>query len=276
MLALSRKYDALMASLNRVPELGVSTRKIIIRCETRGQKTKRSEHPNVRANILLRRLPKIRSLSIDWHDQQYTFAPAFLERKEYCLEEVEFLGGKTSLNQIGAFKTTASLSRIAARNLNSASKLSPHLLYPDPARRDSPKLKIMDLGRAHFPDTELRRLFELFPFITTVDCGVPRDENSWNFHNFIPLPEGLIAQAFAPLRDGLVNLRLRGGPVPLTGGPDFGPMDLTELSHLKVLHVTSTCYFHGFPQFPQRTGLRPLLPPSLEEFKVRTFASGTI
>ena len=270
MLALSRKHDALIASLNRVPKLGISTRKVTIRCEPRGQKTKRGEHPNVRANKLLWRLPKIRSLLIDWHDEQYTFTPAFLEGKECCLEEVEFLGGKTSLNQFGAFRYTASLSRIAARNLDSASKLSPHLLYPNRAQWDSPKLKIMDLGGAHFPDTELRRLFEIFPFITTVDCGLPRDENSWNFQNFIPLPEGLIAQAFAPLRDGLVNLRLRGGPVPLTGGSDFGRMDLTEFNHLKVLHVASTCYFHGFPQFPQRTGLRPLLPPSLEEFKVRT------
>ena len=88
----------------------------------------------------------------------------------------------------------------------------------------------MDLGKAHFPDTDLRRLFKLFPFITTVDCGVPQDENSWNFHNFIPLPGGLIAQVFAPLRDGLINLRLRGGPVPLRGGPDDGPKDLRVLS----------------------------------------------
>ena len=92
---------------------------------------------------------------------------------------------------------------------------SPYLLYPDPARCDSPRLKIMDLRKVHFPDTELRRLFKLFPFITTVDRGVPQDENSWNFHNFIPLPEGLIAQACAPLRDGMKNLWLRGGPVPL-------------------------------------------------------------
>ena len=89
----------------------------------------------------------------------------------------------------------------------------------------------MDLGRAHFPNPELRRLFELFPFITTVDCGVPQEEESWNSqHTFVPLPESLIAQAFAPLRDGLINLRLLGGPVPLMGGPDYGPMDLRVLS----------------------------------------------
>ena len=94
-----------MASLNRVLELGVPTRQITIRCEARGQKTKRSEHPNVRANILLRRLPKVRSLPIDWHDQQYTFAPAFLENRHCCLEEVEFLVEKTSLKMKMKMKT---------------------------------------------------------------------------------------------------------------------------------------------------------------------------
>lgn len=264
-----------MASLDRSPELSVLTREITIRCEERGERRRRSEHPNVRANILLRRLPKIRSLLIDWHDQENTFAPAFLENMEHCLKDVTFLAGKTNLDHIGAFRTTSSLSRIVVRNLDPASSLSSHFLEPDPAGRDRPRLKVMDLGRTHLTTTELRRLFEIFPTITTVDCGVPGWESSTR-HYLHASPQGLIAQAFEPLREGLVNLRLRGGPV-LTwpGSRDLGPMDLTDLRCLKILHVTSTCYFYDSPQY-RRTGMRTLLPPSLEEFKVRTFASEPI
>ena len=81
------------------------TRKMKIRCDARRQKTKRSEHPIARANILLRRQPKILSLLIDWHDQQYTFAPAFSGNRHYCLEEIEFLGEKTSFKMKMKMKT---------------------------------------------------------------------------------------------------------------------------------------------------------------------------
>ena len=281
MLALSQRYDLLMASLDRRPELRVRPREIIIRCEKRcDQRRKRIEHPNVRANMLLRRLPNIRSLSIDWADEKYAFAPIFLQYLEHNhLKEVTFLGKQGSLNQIGAFSTTPSLSSIVAKDLNPASKLSLHLLDPNPAGHHSPRLKLMDLGSSHFPHTELRRLFEIFPMVTTVNCAVPGKEafsgpsrHPWYIVMASSLSASLIAQAFAPLQGKLVSLRLNDGPVTIW--PDRGntQMDLREFTCLKVLDVPSACYFRESLK-AQRNSIRALLPHSLEEFKVRALAS---
>ena len=74
--------------------------------------------------MLLRRLPNIESLSIDWVDKKYPFAPIFLQYLEHPhLKAVTFLGGQSSLNQIGAFRTIESLSSIVAKNLDPGSKL---------------------------------------------------------------------------------------------------------------------------------------------------------
>ena len=279
MLALSRRYDLLMASLDRRPELSVWPREIIIRCEKRcDQKRQRTEHPNIRANILLWRLPNIRSLSIDWDDNKYKFAPAYLQHMNHPrLREVTFLAGQSSLDQIGAFRTTASLLSIAAKNLDPASKLSFHLLDPDPAGRDSPRLELMDLGSSRFPHTELRRLFEIFPTVTTLNCAVPGKELSTGYsrqqvmlHSLAP---GLIAQTFAPLQEGLVNLRLNDGPITSWNCRGNTQIDLRAFKCLKVLHVPSECFFEGSLR-GERKGVRTLLPPSLEEFKVRASVSG--
>ena len=285
MLAISQRYNLLIASLDRQPDLSVWPRQIIIRCEKRRDHRKqRIEDPNIRANELLRRLPNIRSLSIDWNDQRHPFVPAFLRHMEHrFLKQVTFLAGQSSLDQIGAFRTNKSLSSIVAKTLDPASRLSIHPLDPDPAGRDSSRLKLMDLGGSHFAHTELRRLFEIFPTITTLDCALPGQEPSYGsymqprpiFMNS-PLSPGLVAQAFAPLQEGLTSLRLNDGPVhTLWGGYDSTQMDLSCFTCLKVLHVPSKCYFEGSPE-AQRKSMRTLLPPSLEEFKVRVFASRPI
>ena len=283
MLALSLRYDLLMASLDRCPELSVWPREITIRCEKRcDQRRQRREHPNIRANKLLLRLPKIKSLSIDWADKEYTFLPAFLRYMGHPhLKVVTFLAGQSSLNQIGAFKTTASLSSIVAKNLDPRSKLSFHPLDSDLVGRDSPRLKLMDLGRTHIPHIELHKLFEIFPTVTTLNCAVPGREKYGSYldpsHVWMAsyLAPSLIAQAFAPLQEGLVNLRLNYRPITIWPGRDNTPMDLRDFKCLKVLHVPSACYFGESPE-AQRNSVRTLLPPSLEEFKVRAFASRPI
>ncbi len=285
MLALSLRYDHLMSSLDRRPELSFWPREITIRCEAQcDQRRRRSEDPNLRANELLRRLPNIRSLSIDWNDKEHTFVPDFLRHREHRqLKEVTILHGQSSLDEIGAFRTTASLSSIVAKNLDSASKLSSHLLDPDPAGHDSPRLKLMDLGGSHFPHTELRRLFELFPTVTTLACAIPGREESTAMpperHSMTLmtslLSPGLVAQAFAPLQEGLVELKLNDGLLTIWPGHDQTRMDLGDFTCLKVLHVPSGCFFEGSP-LVQRKGVRTLLPPSLEEFNVRAFASAPL
>ena len=198
---------------------------------------------------------------------------------------LDFLEGQTSLDDIGAFRTTASLSSIVAENLDPASKMSSLVLDPDPAGRESPRLEIMDLCGSHFPHTELRKLFEVFPTVTTLVCGIPGQVAMPERDSFITMTSafspGLIAQAFAPLQESLVNLALNDEPI--IGFPDWGPfrrwpghdhtrIDLKDFVCLKVLHVPSQCFFERSP-LVQRKGVRTLLPPSLEDLKVRAFAS---
>ena len=66
--------------------------------------------------MLLKRLPNIRLISIDWGDKEYTFRSIFLQYLEHALfKEVTFLEKQSSSNQIGAFRTTPSLSSIVAK-----------------------------------------------------------------------------------------------------------------------------------------------------------------
>ena len=273
-----------MASLDRRPELSVRPREIVIRCEKRCNKRSQGiEHPNVRANMLLRRLPNMKSLSIDWADKKYPFAPVFLQYLEHPhLKAVTFLGGQSSLNQLGAFKNTVSLSSIVAENLDPESRISFHLLQPGPAGRDRSRLKLMDLGSSHFPHMELRRLFELFPAVTHLTCAIPGKEafsgssrHPWYIVMASSLSASLIAQAFAPLQNSLVSLRLIDGLVTVWSGPNYTQMDLREFTCLRVLHVPSACYFGESPK-AQRNSMRALLPRCLEEFKVCAFAYGPL
>ena len=250
-----------MASLNRAPDLGLFPKEITIRCEKRGENRRRSEHPNVRANILLGRLPKIQSLSIDWHDEIYVFSPAYLEHMEDCsLEQITLLTDQTQLDHIGAFKTAASLSTIVAKDLDPTSTLSSHLLHPNPAGRTSPSLKLMDLGRSHFHYKDFPKLFQIFPAITSLNCAVPFRElffySRGNWRATSP-PASFIGKAFAPLQECLVNLRLNYGNESLLLGADYSEIDFRDFHCLKVLHEPSTGYFRHSPEH-QRNGMRTL------------------
>lgn len=274
-----------MFSLDKRPDLKVCVRTITIRCKgIKGKRNQPKKDANSRANELLRRLPNIRSLCIDWEDNGETFVPDSLTHTEHPhLKEVTLLGWKTSLNEICDYMGVKSLSSIVVKNLDPGSKVSSQRMNPDSAGRDGANLTFMDLGLPHLPHSELHKIFDLASTLATLQCAMPGLGESAGPMQFrrlqtrmmSPLSPALIAQAFSPLQACLVELRLSDGPITHWPGHDGTRMDMSKFTCLKVLVVPSTCFFRGSPA-AKRRGVRELLPPSLMELSVRQFSSGIL
>ncbi len=155
-----------MSSLDQRSDLDSHVRTVTIRYrEDRGRKKKRTKNASLRANDLLKRIPNIRLLFIDWEYRKSTFLPDYLSHTNHPhLREITSLGWKTSLGEICDSMGTTSLSW---------SRMSSDCLERSPTGRDSPKLSLMNLGRTHLPHPQLHKLLELAPSVATLQCATP-------------------------------------------------------------------------------------------------------
>lgn len=256
-------------------------RTVIIRCREDGSSNiKRQKDPNLRAVELLKRLPNIKSLCIDWEDQSSAFLPDYLSHTNHPqLREITFLGWNTSLGEMCDCIGATSLSSIVANAIDPSSRVSSHHIEQNSAGRDGPNLSLMKLGRTHLPHPQLHKLLELASSVTTLQCATPGlQETTGSFPNRrirstmeSILSPALTAQTLAPLQASLVQLTLSDGSTTYWPGHDGTQLDLSKFTSLKILSITSNLHFKDMPQI-HRKSVRGLLPLSLEELKARSIS----
>lgn len=282
MIALARKYDTLMSSLARRSELNLYVRTVTIRCrEDGGRNSQRMKNANFRANELLKRLPKIRSLCIDWEDRNSTFLPDYLEHTEHPhLREITFLGWKTPLGGICDYMRATNLSSIVASAIDPDSRVSSPHVKRRSAGSDGPNLSRLNLGRTHLSHSELHKFLQLASSITTLQCATTGVEESLGSMPIMrirtkmesTLSPASTAQSLLPLQACLVHLSLGDGVATNWPSHDGTQLDLSKFICLKTLNVMSTCFFKESPRVHRR-GVKHLLPPSLEQLSVCPFSS---
>lgn len=274
-----------MSSILQKPLLASSVRTVAIRCNEihaklgRPKKKKKLlKDPNTRANELLRELPNIKSLVIDWDDRNCPFTPDYLQHVDHSrLGDITFLGFKTPLNAICDYLSLKSLSSFRVESLDPGSKLTRKRIHAQQAEHDDACLSSMDLGNAHLPYAELRNLLERASTIATLGCVTPGLEelkDSMPFRSLHTtmasyLSPASTALAFSPLQTCLVELNFYDGPITHWPGHDGTRMDMSQFTCLKRLVVPATCFFNIFHSI-QRRHIRALLPSSLKELDVRS------